>query len=81
MIKGDSISVSIASASVIAKVYRDNLMKQLALEYPHYGFESHKGYAAKTHMEAIRQFGPCPLHRKKFIRNILQPNAEQLTLI
>lgn len=81
LVKGDSISVSIACASVLAKVYRDNLMIKLAQKYPLYGFENHKGYAAKTHIDAIREYGPCPLHRKKFIRNIQQENAEQLSLV
>ena len=49
--------------------------------YPRYGFEGHKGYASKSHMEAIRLNGPCPLHRKKFIRNIQQKNAKQLSLL
>jgi len=62
-------------------VYRDNLMSEMAKEYPIYGFENHKGYAAKSHIDIIRKYGPCPLHRKKFIRNIQQENAEQLSLI
>jgi ribonuclease HII len=81
VVKGDSISVSIASASVLAKVYRDKLMTDLASTYPQYGFEKHKGYAAKEHMEAVRKFGPSPIHRKKFIRNILHSKSEQLSLI
>jgi ribonuclease HII len=81
VVKGDGISLSIASASIIAKVYRDQLMVELAAEYPQYGFDRHKGYAAKDHIEAVKAFGPCPMHRKKFIRNIMHPQTEQLSLI
>jgi len=81
VVKGDGISVSIASASILAKVYRDKLMVDLAQQYPNYGFDKNKGYAAKEHMDAVRNFGPCPIHRKKFIRNITHPQAEQLSLI
>lgn len=81
VIKGDSISISIASASIIAKVYRDNLMIKLAGKYPEYNFESHKGYAAKNHIEAIRKYGPCPVHRKKFIRNFMHPQSGQLSIV
>lgn len=81
LVKGDSISVSIACASILAKIYRDNLMQDMAVKYPLYGFENHKGYAAKSHIEAIREFGPCPLHRKKFIRNFQPQNYEQLRLV
>ncbi len=66
IIKGDSISASIAAASIIAKTYRDNLMVEYDREYPEYGFAGHKGYGAATHFEAIRKYGACPLHRKTF---------------
>ncbi len=66
IIKGDAISASIAAASIIAKVYRDNLMTDLALKYPEYGFERHAGYGTKTHFEALRNHGATPLHRKSF---------------
>ncbi len=66
IIKGDSISASIAAASILAKTFRDNLMVEYDCEYPQYGFAGHKGYGAATHFEAIRKFGPCPLHRKTF---------------
>jgi ribonuclease HII len=66
IVKGDSISYSIAAASVIAKTYRDALMTRLDSQYPQYGFAHHKGYAAATHRAAIRQHGPCPLHRRSF---------------
>lgn len=66
IIKGDSVSASIAAASIIAKVYRDNLMKDFALKYPEYGFEKHAGYGTKAHFEALRNHGATPLHRKSF---------------
>lgn len=66
IIKGDSISFSIAAASVIAKTYRDELMKTYDAAFPQYGFASHKGYGAAMHLEALRKHGPCPLHRKTF---------------
>jgi len=66
LVKGDSLSCSIAAASIVAKVYRDNLMIELAKKYPHYGFEKHKGYATKSHRETIKAFGPCPIHRMSF---------------
>lgn len=66
LIKGDSLSISIAAASVIAKETRDRLMIEEALKWPQYGFEQHKGYATLQHLEALRLHGPCPLHRKSF---------------
>jgi ribonuclease HII len=66
IIKGDSIAYSIAAASVIAKTHRDALMKAYDTEYPQYGFAGHKGYGCKTHYDALREHGPCPLHRKTF---------------
>ena len=66
IIKGDSISYSIAAASVIAKTYRDGLMTELDLQFPQYGFAEHKGYGAASHRAAIKEHGPCPLHRKTF---------------
>lgn len=66
IIKGDSISASIAAASILAKTYRDDLMKAYDLEYPQYGFAGHKGYGAASHFAAIREYGPCPLHRRSF---------------
>ena len=66
IIKGDSISASIAAASILAKTYRDELMTAYDIEYPHYGFAGHKGYGAATHFEALRTYGPCVLHRKTF---------------
>ncbi len=66
IIKGDAISASIAAASIIAKVYRDDLMKNFASTYPEYGFEKHAGYGTKIHFEALRRHGATSLHRKSF---------------
>lgn len=71
IIKGDALSVSIASASIIAKVTRDRLMIELAKMYPEYGFEKHKGYGTKLHTEMLRKYGPCPIHRPSFLKKIL----------
>lgn len=68
VVKGDSLSASIAAASVLAKVSRDDLMLQLAEEYPQYGFEIHKGYGTKAHYEALRVHGPSPVHRMTFLK-------------
>src|SRR5215468_1571836 len=64
--KGDGINFSIASASILAKVHRDRLMTELDALYPGYGFASHKGYATEEHQNAIRELGPCPIHRRSF---------------
>jgi ribonuclease HII len=75
IIKGDLLHDEISAASVLAKVARDNLMNQLGLEFPQYGFEKHKGYGTKYHIDALRSFGPCKHHRltfapvKKYINN------------
>jgi ribonuclease HII len=66
IIKGDAISASIAAASIIAKTYRDNLMREFDKIYPEYGFAKHVGYGTKAHYEALKQHGACPLHRKSF---------------
>lgn len=66
LIKGDSLSHSIAAASIIAKVRRDRLMVAMAKEYPGYGFEIHKGYPTPAHQAALRRLGPCPEHRRSF---------------
>ena len=68
VVKGDSLSANIAAASVLAKVTRDNIMVELAETYPEYGFEMHTGYGTKAHYEALRQYGPCPIHRKTFLK-------------
>ncbi len=67
IIKGDAKSVSIAAASILAKVTRDHLMKEYDSRYPEYGFAKHKGYGTAEHIAAIRRQGPCPIHRKTFI--------------
>jgi len=74
IIKGDAISYSIAAASVIAKTYRDDLMRHYDVDYPQYGFAGHKGYGAASHLLALRCHGPCPLHRKTF-RGVLQDTS------
>ncbi len=66
IVKGDSLSVSISAASIVAKVTRDRIMLQIDREYPEYGFASHKGYGSQDHIAAIRKYGPCPYHRKSF---------------
>ena len=68
VVKGDSLSANIAAASILAKVTRDNLMLEMAGKYPEYGFEIHKGYGTKAHYEALRTYGPCPIHRKTFLK-------------
>ena len=69
IVKGDSKSYTIGCASILAKVYRDNLMKEYAKEFPEYAFEKHKGYGTKVHIEKIKEIGPCKLHRRTFIKN------------
>lgn len=66
IVKGDSISMSIAAASIVAKVERDRLMVSYASEYPEYGFERHKGYGTAQHLDALQKWGPCPIHRRSF---------------
>lgn len=71
LVKGDARSASIAAASIIAKTTRDRIMLGLHAGYPEYGFDRHKGYGCRAHMDAIRKHGPCPVHRKSF-RGVLQ---------
>ena len=66
IVKGDSKSLSIATASIFAKVTRDRIMRKAALRFPGYGFEKHKGYGTKVHLEALRTLGPCEIHRRSF---------------
>lgn len=66
VVKGDGISLSVAAASVIAKVSRDRRMRDYAGEFPEYGFEKHKGYGTKAHLEALQRHGPCRIHRRTF---------------
>lgn len=72
VVKGDSRSANIAAASILAKVTRDNLMEELAKEYPEYGFEIHKGYGTKAHYAAITQHGASPVHRKTFLKKFYE---------
>ena len=72
IIKGDAKSMSIACASILAKVSRDRLLYKYAEEYPMYGFDKHKGYGTKAHTAAIKEFGPCPYHRMSFLKKILK---------
>lgn len=74
LVRGDSFSYAIACASILAKVERDRMMEKLDTNYPYYGFARHKGYAAPEHLEALRDFGPCPSHRLTF-RSVL-PRVE-----
>lgn len=67
IIKGDAKSISIGAASIVAKVTRDRLMVQYDEVYPEYGFAANKGYGAQTHIEALKKYGPCPIHRRSFI--------------
>lgn len=66
VVRGDSLSLSIAAASIIAKVERDRLMSEFASQWPDYGFDRHKGYGTKQHLAALRMHGPCPIHRRSF---------------
>ena len=70
IVHGDAKSLSIAAASVLAKVSRDHLMLDYAKEYPEYGFDKHKGYGTKAHTEAILEHGPCPIHRRSFLKKL-----------
>ena len=71
IIKGDAKSISIAAASILAKVTRDHMMMEWDKAYPEYDFASNKGYGSKKHIEAIKKYGPCPIHRQSFIHNFL----------
>lgn len=76
IIKGDAKSISIAAASIVAKVTRDRLMREYDKIMPEYGFASNKGYGSKEHIEAIKQYGPTPIHRRSFIHNVTGENYE-----
>lgn len=82
LIKGDAKSASIAAASILAKVKRDELMEEYDKLYPGYGFAEHKGYGTAMHLEALKKLGPCAIHRKTFrpVREIIEPPPEQLSL-
>ncbi len=70
IVKGDAASVSIAAASILAKVSRDHFMKEMDERYPEYGFSKHKGYGTKAHYEALKKYGPSPIHRETFLKNL-----------
>jgi Ribonuclease HII len=72
IVKGDAKSVSIAAASILAKVTRDHMMMEYDEIYPEYGFGKHKGYGTKAHIEALKTFGPCPIHRRSFIGHFVE---------
>ncbi len=71
IIKGDAKSASIAAASIIAKVTRDRMMVEYSKIFPEYGFDSNKGYGSAAHIEALKKYGPCPIHRRSFIKNFV----------
>jgi ribonuclease HII len=79
LVKGDALSASIAAASILAKVHRDEVMEQFEIVYPDYGFADHKGYGTAEHLEALRRLGPSPIHRKSFrpVRELISPPPEQ----
>ena len=70
IVKGDSLSASIAAASILAKVSRDRYMEEMAEQYPRYAFEKHKGYPTKLHYDLLREYGPCPIHRRSFLKKL-----------
>ena len=70
IVKGDSLSYSIAAASILAKVSRDRYMVEMAALYPQYEFERHKGYPTRRHYALLREFGPCPIHRRSFLKKL-----------
>ena len=72
VVKGDAKSMSVAAASILAKVSRDRILRQYAVDYPQYGFEKHKGYVTKVHVEALKKYGPCEVHRPSFLKKILK---------
>ncbi len=71
IVKGDAKSVSIAAASIMAKVTRDHMMEEYDKLFPEYGFAKHKGYGTAAHINALKEFGPCPIHRRSFIKNFV----------
>ena len=70
VVKGDAHSASIAAASILAKVSRDRYMEEMAQAYPQYAFDKHKGYPTKLHYELLREYGPCPIHRRSFLKKL-----------
>lgn len=79
IIKGDAKSVSIAAASIVAKVTRDRMMVQYEEMYPGYAFASNKGYGSANHIKALKELGPCPIHRRSFIRNFVDGEQNQVS--
>ena len=71
IVKGDAKSVSIAAASILAKVTRDRMMMEYDQIYPEYGFAKHKGYGTAAHIAALKEYGPCPIHRRTFIKKFV----------
>ena len=76
VVKGDAISASIAAASILAKLTRDRQCAELDKLYPEYGFAVHKGYPTKAHRDAVLRYGPCPLHRRSFLKKLLPDEAD-----
>jgi len=81
IVKGDTKCFSIAAASILAKTYRDRLMIELSEKFPEYKFHKNKGYPTREHIEAILKYGPCEIHRKKFLRKIYERKSEQQKII
>ena len=73
IVKGGSLSASVAAASILAKVSRDRYMQEMDARYPQYQFAKHKGYGTKLHVELLRRYGPCPIHRRSFLKKIFTP--------
>jgi ribonuclease HII len=78
IIRGDSLSVSIGAASIIGKVFRDDLMLKYHEKYPNYGFDKHKGYGTASHLKAVQTYGVCPIHRRSFepIKSLVLQSAQ-----
>lgn len=77
IIKGDAKSVSIAAASILAKVTRDHMMEEYDRLYPEYGFAKHKGYGTKAHLDAVREHGMCPIHRRSFLKKFMERESKE----
>jgi ribonuclease HII len=75
IVRGDSLSASIAAASILAKVSRDRLLRRIDEIYPQYGFAKHKGYGTAFHVAMLKKYGPCPVHRMTFLKKILGESA------
>ena len=75
VIKGDAKCLSVSAASILAKVTRDRIMEEADLQYPEYGFATHKGYGTRAHIEALKKYGPCPIHRRSFITHFVSDSC------